>query len=168
MPVKTVMSLNEFRNWMSGLSDNLFPAAKRGIIAGAKRCIPILHTNTRFAPATSVNGFVGVFDTGSFLRAWKSESTIDGAIVFNDAVHSPMIEHGRRPGKGPPPDVISKWARRKLGLSRDEAKSVGFLIGRKISRHGLKGRHILATSLPEMEKIVIEEMLIEINKEIDK
>lgn len=55
------------------------------------------------------------------------------------------VEYGRRPGKFPPPDAILSWVKtRKIiprankGLKPPTEKQMAFLVGRKISREGIK------------------------------
>lgn len=56
-------------------------------------------------------------------------------------------EYGRPPGKQPPSAPLALWAKRILGVSYKESKSVGFLIARSIGRKGRKARPFLRPSL---------------------
>lgn len=49
------------------------------------------------------------------------------------------VEFGRKPGKQPPMGPLALWARRKLGVPKDEADGVGFAIARKIALKGTEG-----------------------------
>lgn len=60
-------------------------------------------------------------------------------------------EYGRPPGKQPPSTPLALWAKRVLGVSEKESKSVGFLIARSIGRKGRKARPFLR---PALEKNV--------------
>ncbi len=46
------------------------------------------------------------------------------------------VEYGRRAGKFPPLDELVQWARKKFRLDDKAARSVGFLIARKIAANG--------------------------------
>lgn len=55
------------------------------------------------------------------------------------------VEYGRRPGKFPPPNAMLSWVKaRKIiprankGLKPPTEKQMAFLVGRKISREGIK------------------------------
>lgn len=51
--------------------------------------------------------------------------------------YAEYVEFGRPPGKFPPPDSMQAWAYKKFQLHDWRlASSVGFLVGRKIARHG--------------------------------
>ena len=60
-------------------------------------------------------------------------------IVGTAISYGGPVEFGRLPGKQPPIDAIELWVRRKLGISGNEARSVAFLIARKIGREGTEG-----------------------------
>lgn len=59
-------------------------------------------------------------------------------------VYPIVMETGRRAGrKRPPPGVLDRWVRIRLGVPAKRVKSVAFLIGRKIGRRGIMGRFFL-------------------------
>lgn len=63
-----------------------------------------------------------------------------------------VIEYGRRPGKAMPPVApIALWARRKLGVSEEESRGVGFVIARKIAVEGFEGAHMFEKAWKEVE-----------------
>ena len=60
-----------------------------------------------------------------------------------------FVETGTRP-HFPPPAAIEGWVRRRLGVTDDrQARQLAFLIGRKIARHGTKGRFLFERALHE-------------------
>ncbi len=60
-----------------------------------------------------------------------------------------FVEVGTRP-HFPPPAAIEGWVRRRLGVTDDrQARQLAFLIGRKIARHGTKGRFLFERALHE-------------------
>lgn len=61
-------------------------------------------------------------------------------IVSSTQPYAPPVERGRQPGKFPPLGPIVLWVRRKLGAgSEKEARSIAFLVARKIARKGTPG-----------------------------
>jgi hypothetical protein len=71
-----------------------------------------------------------------------------------------VVELGRRPGKAfPPVDPIALWARRKLGVSEKESRSVGFAIARKIAIHGFEGAHMFEEGWKHIEPWAQKELM---------
>ena len=69
-------------------------------------------------------------------------NALQGGIITNVA-HALVMEDGRRPGTFPPVDAMRRWVflkRGALGISVKQVNSVAFLIGRSISKKGIKGR----------------------------
>lgn len=61
-------------------------------------------------------------------------------LVASTQPYAPPVERGRQPGKFPPMGPILLWVRRKLGAgSEKEARSIAFLVARKIARKGTPG-----------------------------
>lgn len=148
-------------------SGDIARAMERGAVSGAARCIPILHRSTETAPPAnpSGKGSGGAFDTGRYKASWRSRPISSGAQVFNDAPHAAIVEEGRRPGaRMPPAGVVEAWARRRLGVSKEEAARVDFLIRRAIKRRGLRARRVLQSSLPKMTQAVLDEILRELER----
>ena len=73
-----------------------------------------------------------------------------------------IMEDGRRPGTFPPVGAITRWVSRKrkdFGIKKSEIRSVAFLVGRAISRRGIKGRKyfdkalkVTTAKLPEFSR----------------
>lgn len=153
------------------LGSRLKDAVMRGAKRGAMRAVKTLQTATSKAPPVNPSGIGsgGAVNTAFFKRAWKWEEVPDGARVYNAAAYAGIVEYGRRAGsRFPPLDTIEAWARRRLGLSKKEAKAAAFPIARAIARRGLKGRKILSASLPKIEQDFFAEIQIEIDKELAK
>lgn len=129
-----------------------------GLQAGGQHVVAEMQRRTAAA---------GVFNLGGYRRGWKF-SIQDGALwVFNDAPYSGVIEEGRRRGaRMPPPDVIMKWARRKLMLSPKEAKAAAFPLARAISEKGIKGKHLLRAAMPTLTQMVLTDVTAALKRAI--
>ena len=60
-------------------------------------------------------------------------------VVGTPSPYAPVIEFGRKPGKGVSregQESIALWAKAKLGVDEVKARSVAFLIARKIKQRG--------------------------------
>lgn len=166
MSVGRAMSLKDFRRYLEKLRVNLVGhegAATKGIHSGVMRAVTIVQQATLTAPPASDNGSPGAFNTGAYRAAWSYQLLPRGGRIFNRQRYADVIERGRRKNrKGPPPKEIELWAMRKLGLSKEEAKSASFAISHAIGKRGLKPRHVLKSSNAEITRVVMEEMRNEI------
>lgn len=64
-------------------------------------------------------------------------------VVGTPSPYAPVIELGRKPGKGVSEagrESIAEWAKFKLGVSEKEALGVAFLVSRKIKRQGIEAK----------------------------
>jgi hypothetical protein len=153
--VKIRMTMKELVRYQLRLARDFKPAAERGVLSGALRCIPILTRSTDEMKA---------FNTGDYRRAWDAERIDNGARVFNKKSYAGVIELGRRKGKRQPPSkVIEHWAQRKLGLSETEARSAAFAIAQSIGKKGIKGKHVMGRVRDEMSREVLAEVRRELN-----
>ncbi len=59
-------------------------------------------------------------------------------------VYPQVVEHGRRPGRFPDIGELKTWVRLKLKVPAKKLDSVTYLIGRRIAKRGIKGKHFLA------------------------
>lgn len=162
------LTVRDFAQYLAKLRKNLKGhdgAVVRGIHAGVLRGIGILHAATVNAPPASPNGSTGAVDTGAYRQAWQHQLLPTGGRLFNTRPYAGVIERGRRRGaKMPPPRVLEAWARRKLGLSDEEAKSASFAIARAIKRRGLLPRRVLTGPLTtaQLTRAVMEEIRREV------
>lgn len=72
------------------------------------------------------------------------------AEIGSSAPHAPFVENDTRP-HFPPIAPLAEYARIKLGVSEKDSKRVGYLLARKISRVGTKGKHILERAITQSE-----------------
>lgn len=71
-------------------------------------------------------------------------------LVTSPLNYAPPVELGTRP-HFPPVEALIDWVKAKLGITGDkEARSVAFLVARKISRQGTKGQKMFEGSLEHM------------------
>lgn len=114
MPAKA--TFGEFQAWFATMPNRLHGAMRRGLLSASMRAIPVVRKSAREAPPANPagKGTGGAFNTGDYVRAWKSEPTKTGAVLYNTKLYAAVIEEGRRPGKGVPIDALWPWVLRKL------------------------------------------------------
>ena len=89
-----------------------------------------------------VNGSVV---TGNLRASGKvqkvDDKTLDVGFFSSDARdkgYASYVEHGRKPGKMPPPDILEAWAYKKFRLSHKEARLAAWALARSIAKKGTK------------------------------
>lgn len=89
-----------------------------------------------------VNGSVV---TGNLRASGKvqkvDDKTLDVGFFSSDARdkgYASYVEHGRKPGKMPPPDILEAWAYKKFRLSHKDARSMAWAMARSIAKKGTK------------------------------
>lgn len=83
--------------------------------------------------------------------------TVTG-VVGTPLEYGEVVELGRRPGTFPPRAPIELWVRRKLGVPAAEARSVSFLVARKIARRGFPGAHMFEKAWKAHERWAMSEL----------
>lgn len=87
-----------------------------------------------------------------------------GAATGDPANYGYYVEFGRAPGKPPPPQALSLWVKRKLGVGGDdEIERVSVFIARKIAREGTIAKPFLGPAGTENAGAI----LARIDKELD-
>jgi hypothetical protein len=133
------------------------------------RAVTIVQANVLKAPPASAHGAVGAFNTGDYRRRWQYQLSSTGGRIFNNHPAAGVIEHGRRSGrKSPPPREIELWARRRLGLSAEEAARAAWPIARAIAKRGLRARKVLGMSSAAITRVVMEEIRNEVREAIKR
>lgn len=162
--------LKNYPAYLQRLGSRFIPAARRGVLHGAMRAIPTLHRATSKAPPANPGmvGTGGAVNTGRYLRSWFAEATQEGAVLYNSAPYSPIIEHGRRRGKFPPVRELELWVIRRLGVKPDEAKGVAFVIARAIARRGLLGRKVMTNAMPAIVEGLGKSIEYELKRELTR
>ena len=78
-----------------------------------------------------------------------------------------FVEHGRGPGKRPPPQVLNLWVKRKLGIGDEKQISqAAFLIGRKIGLKGTEPSPFLEPAVKSQANKVMQLVQRELDKTI--
>lgn len=88
-------------------------------------------------------------NNGQLRQGWQTQifgspagDQIMGTL-YNPMAHALPMETGTRPF-WPPLAPLEQWAKRKFSVDGAQARSIAFLVARKISREGIKGRHFFA------------------------
>lgn len=85
---------------------------------------------------------------GRFRRSIRPSVERRGDVVqprVTAGVHyAGYVEHGRRAGRQPPVAALVPWVKRKLGVPAKRARSVAFLVARKIGRRGIRAKDVVA------------------------
>lgn len=105
-------------------------------------------------------------DRGELRNSRDVDNTARGAVVAVKAPHAAIIEDGTRPFF-PPIAPLAAWAKRKgLATSDEEARSIGFLIARKISKDGIAPRHYFAKAFRRFVQsgVVIQHLRRELHR----
>jgi len=80
-----------------------------------------------------------------------------GAVVATHQPYGEPVEYGSKP-HFPPVGPLELWVRRKLGVDKDEARSVAFAIAFKISRHGTRGAFMFTQAFRDNDHWINREM----------
>lgn len=86
-----------------------------------------------------------IFHRKRFARGWRMViGNIPSSVrIYNKMPYASVIEFGRRPNsRRPPVDALVPWVRDKFGVRGKEARSVAFLVARKIGIKGIKARPV--------------------------
>lgn len=169
------VTMGQWAKFMLVLGKEYNPTVKRGIKSGCMRSIRVLQKATMKVPSgahgTAGQGIYGAVNTGQYKRSWKFQELPDGGKLFNNAPYAPIIEYGRRPGKGISQVgqiAVATWAMRRLGVDYSQAKGIAFCLSRKYKRVGLKGRYVLRDSLPEIETAINAEVKTQIDRTLKR
>ena len=154
MEIKTLININEIQELVKKYPEAVHSesvAVLNIIMARLEKDI------VEFTPA-GVGGAAGLRGSIHGEVAATSGGSVEG-VVGTPLEYGEVIEMGRRPGKGfPPVAPITLWAIRKLGVADKEAKSIGFLIARKIARQGFEGAHMFQKAWDKNERWVMDQL----------
>ena len=98
----------------------------------------------------------GIMEAAVASRVEDSAGLIGRAVVFVQPpadLYAGVMESGRRPGaKFPPVQAMLFWVKTRLGIEDEKlAKSVAFLVGRKIAKKGIAGHFMFKRALGTLQ-----------------
>ena len=169
------ITLGQYNKYVLALGKKWMPTVRKGLRSGGMKSVRILRQATMKAPTGSrsagAQGFFGAYNIGNYKRAWKWKDTEEGIAIYNDVPYAPIIEYGRRPGKGVSQQgqiAIARWAQRKLKVPENKARGVAYCIARIHKRLGLKGRRVLRDAIPQIKTALLEGVKNELLKALAK
>lgn len=111
-------------------------------VAAIKAALPFLQRKLALATPDGATGLL----RGSVTMDLRLGAEPSGFVGYGGApgLYAPFVEYGTRP-HWPPIAPLAYWAARKFGypVGSPEAKRAGYLVARKISRVGTKGKHMI-------------------------
>ncbi len=76
---------------------------------------------------------------------------------LKDEEYPAVMEFGRRKGaKMPPPQALERWVYLVLGVPKEEAPGVAYVVARSIARKGIKGRKFMERGYKKARPKVLE------------
>jgi len=99
---------------------------------------------------------VGATNTlkGSITHALRGTPVDLSGKVFTPINYAMSVELGTKP-HFPPIDPLTDWVKAKFDIQGAEARSVAFLIARKIAKKGTKGAHTFTNTLSAQSSQVL-------------
>lgn len=174
--IVTVQTLPQWATWTRLLADRYMPAAIRGTMSGALRCLPALQSATRSAEPATLGSPRGAVDKGHYLSAWRAVPLQNGSRVYNALAYSAVIEGGRRPAFVNRAGIknLTGWVQRRMKVRKSQASAVAWAIATKMAPRPFGGgvrlrpRRVMGSTVPLMIRFVQEEVNIELNKELTR
>lgn len=151
------------------LRDDMREAALRGIWSAAARGLGIIQT--QIIPARSPQPV----DRGVYRAGWKWQPERDGATIYNNEPHAPIVEYGARAENikigSAMIRALAEWVQRK-GIATDgDPVRVAWAIARAMQRRGIfnrgskRGLGVLKEFVEEhQERLVTEEVERELRR----
>lgn len=164
------MNLAEWSAYMRRLGTRFLPAAVRGVQSGVAACIPLMQQRTDRAPPASDRGTFGAVNEGHYRQDWHFGLLPKGGRVYNSRPYSPVIDFGRRPRAVSKKGIenIERWAKNKLKLTGNEARSAAYAIAKTLERRPLRAREVMSGGIDEMMRIVQRDMQVELDRELGR
>jgi len=93
-------------------------------------------------------------------------------VVAHGSKYGDVIEMGRTPGKGMPPEgSLVRWIEVKMGLDAETARKIEFVVRRKIGAKGFQGAHMFEKGFHEgwpMVQHIFEKRGFSIARELER
>lgn len=132
--------------------DGSIKAAREGL---QKAALKIVADAVQNIQSNKIWNTGALANSGKVQKVEGDEDAIDAGFFSDKGEgYAAYVEYGRRAGKMPPWDMLAAWAQKKLRLNPKEAKSVGFLIARKIAKKGTRPHPFFAPAVKKNEKEV--------------
>lgn len=94
-----------------------------------------------------------------YRRGWFAKVFKKTLHIGNDAPHWYYVEHGRRPGRMPPINVIREWT-----IFRGMGANAAFPVARAIGQRGVRGRPLIITAPIQMAMArIVQKWLARVN-----
>lgn len=93
--------------------------------------------------------------TGGLAKSLKFDLSRTANLVtvkFKAKSYWRQVDKGRRPGKYVPIKPLTRWARIKLGLDSEDARSAAFAISKSIKKKGKKGTDVFTKNIEKARK----------------
>lgn len=109
---------------------------------GMEQSVKLVQANVR--PLTPV-GVSGRLRQSIVTEVNHVGSSIIGKVgsSLTNEIYPNVMEHGRAPGKMPPPKALERWVHLQLGVPNEQALGVAYVVARSIARKGIKGRKFM-------------------------
>lgn len=149
------VSLDQYIREVNALPGEIEEACVRGLRQTALRGVGHVVESIQEAEAVS---------SGELIQSVNQKRIPRGALLFVDAPHAPMVEHGTRP-HWPPPGPIFEWVMRK-GLAGDEQEGldITFAIQRTIATFGTEPRHYFQRAMRTVNRDADEYIRAELKR----
>ncbi|HRR40141.1 MAG TPA: hypothetical protein P5244_02795 [Syntrophales bacterium] len=130
-----------------------------------KQQVAAMHEATQFTSVKvkerTPEGVMGEENAGladSIQPEVRKPSTGVIGIVGTPSLYGLVVEKGRRPGRGRPPQgVLLRWIEVKMGVSAETAEKIEPAVRWKIAKKGTEGAHMFEKTLdedwPDIERI---------------
>lgn len=144
------INLEDFSKELGNFAKQSFATKKKAVVAGVARSIPDL------VAASPV-------DTGLYAASWDFTVEEAAVIIGNHAPYAGIIEYGARPFT-PPLGPLLAWAKRVTGSGSqppeydEEVQALARYTQKKISREGMRPRHILENMIPTIIENIRKEL----------
>lgn len=142
----TIEGMRELETNLGHMSRQIFRSAKEGLKKAGMNMVADAQENLR-ANGTNNTGLLS--NTGKVEETKDGDAIDVGFIAKGKRGYADYVEYGRRAGKMPPVKNLEEWAYKKLRVDRKAAKTVGYLIARKIAKKGTRPQPFF---VPAVEK----------------
>jgi len=111
---------------------------------------------------------MGFFRNSITIKIDETAGQLTGSIYSQDnEIKVAVIEEGRSAGsRFPPVDVIMRWVQLVIKPPEKMLRSVTYLVGRKIARQGIPGRHPFKLGEQDSEAEAFQILSVDLQQEL--